>query len=117
MGDLSTNVRAELVISLKWAAILAIPAAIVLFVVSAILGGIHHWGGIPFFVALAPIFVIRNIFHLQLPEGASFWIVVVLLEAAYFYLVVLLFRLLKLHILCKSVSQKLAMLLKSKPPS
>ena len=100
--------------SVKWAAILIVPSAVLLFALISIAGGIEGGGKLLFLIALGPILLIEPAFSGS--DGAATWVVVVVAESVYFFLVVLLFRLFKLHRLYRFVGKSLMNLFRPKMP-
>jgi hypothetical protein len=78
--------------SAKWTCILAIPAVLVVLIVSAILGGIHGRGGLPLEVAYAPMIGLEKITHTRLADTPLTWVLTIAIEWTYLFVVVLLSR-------------------------
>jgi hypothetical protein len=100
--------------SLKWASILFVPSAILLFVLIGVAGSIEGGGKLLFLIALGPILLIEPAFSGS--DGVATWVVVVVAECVYFFLVVFFFRLLQLHRLCRFVGKSLMNFLRPKIP-
>lgn len=100
--------------SVKWAGILIVPSAVLLFVLIGVAGSIEGGGKLLFLIALGPILLIEPAFSGS--DGAATWTVVVVAECVYFFLAVFFFRLLQLHRLFRFVGKNVAKFFRPKIP-
>jgi len=106
------SVWRELQLSAKWTAILFVPALLAAFILSALAGGIEGDGKALLLIAGAPVFW----FALHFPKAYDFspitWLI--FLEALYFYVLVLLFRLSHLQVPLRFLGRHLVRFSKAK---
>jgi len=84
------QVRHEIGRSLKWAGALAIPAALLFFLLLTVLGGIEGGGKLLFMIGLAPTIVLEPFIGER--DGPLIWIAWAVLEFLYLSAIVLLCR-------------------------
>jgi hypothetical protein len=101
--------------SIKWAGILIVPSAVLLFVLIGVAGSIEGGGKLLFLIAVGPLLLIEPAFSGS--DGAATWVAVVVAECVYFFVAVLLFRLLQLHRLCRFVGKRLVKVFRPKTPN
>ena len=84
--------RSELPPSVKWTCILTLPAVLLVVLLSAMLGGIEGSGGLPLTNAVAPYLVVDQFFQVHQLSTFVAYTFAVVIEWAYLFVIVFIFR-------------------------
>jgi phosphotransferase system glucose/maltose/N-acetylglucosamine-specific IIC component len=82
----------ELRRSIKWAVLLFLPWIGAVYGAAFALGGLHGWGAVALVVAEAPVLLLQSVLDINPGDGIVGWMLVILIDWAYFWLLALIFR-------------------------
>ena len=92
MTSILQRARSELPQSVKWTCILALPAVVLVVLISAMMGGIHGYGGLPLTIAVAPYLALDQLFQIHLLSTYVAFFIVLVIEWTYLFVIVFIFR-------------------------
>jgi hypothetical protein len=93
MTGIFQRARSELSPSAKWTCILALPAVVLVVLISAMMGGIHRHGGLPLTVAVAPYLAFDHLFQIHLLTTFVAYFFVIVIEWTYLFIIIFMVRL------------------------